>query len=55
MNIFHLRLIRCVRDDDVEPLKTRNSPYVQQHADNPVDWLSWGEQALTLARTQDKL
>jgi len=35
-------------------LAHETSPYLQQHADNPVDWHSWGEEALTLARTQDK-
>jgi len=30
------------------------SPYLQQHADNPVDWFPWGEEALRLAREQDK-
>ena len=30
------------------------SPYLQQHAGNPVDWHPWGEEALTLARDQDK-
>jgi hypothetical protein len=35
-------------------LATETSPYLQQHADNPVDWYPWGEQALTLAREQNK-
>ena len=26
------------------------SPYLQQHADNPVDWYPWGEEALAKAR-----
>src|SRR5438105_12093645 len=30
------------------------SPYLLQHADNPVDWYPWGEQALTRAREEDK-
>ncbi|OIO56189.1 MAG: thioredoxin domain-containing protein [Alphaproteobacteria bacterium CG_4_10_14_0_2_um_filter_63_37] len=30
------------------------SPYLEQHADNPVDWRPWGEPALTLAREQNK-
>lgn len=30
------------------------SPYLLQHADNPVDWHVWGAEALALARTQDK-
>ncbi len=35
-------------------LADATSPYLQQHADNPVDWYQWGEQALQLAREQDK-
>lgn len=30
------------------------SPYLLQHADNPVDWYPWGEEALRLAKEQDK-
>jgi uncharacterized protein YyaL (SSP411 family) len=41
-------------------LRTRNrlareaSPYLQQHAGNPVDWYPWGDEALELARREDK-
>ena len=35
-------------------LATETSPYLLQHADNPVDWWPWCEEALRLARTQDK-
>jgi len=35
-------------------LASETSPYLLQHADNPVDWWPWGEQALALARAQDK-
>ncbi|HEX2826437.1 MAG TPA: thioredoxin domain-containing protein [Burkholderiales bacterium] len=35
-------------------LATETSPYLQQHADNPVDWYPWGEEALALSREQDK-
>ena len=30
------------------------SPYLRQHAHNPVDWYPWGEEALRLAKEQDK-
>jgi uncharacterized protein YyaL (SSP411 family) len=30
------------------------SPYLLQHAHNPVDWYPWGEEAFSLARLQDK-
>lgn len=29
------------------------SPYLLQHADNPVDWFPWGEEALAAARERD--
>ncbi len=35
-------------------LAQETSPYLQQHAGNPVDWYAWGEDALQAARTQDK-
>ena len=30
------------------------SPYLLQHANNPVDWYPWGEEALERARADDK-
>ncbi|BDG61395.1 thioredoxin domain-containing protein [Caldinitratiruptor microaerophilus] len=30
------------------------SPYLQQHAYNPVDWYPWGKEALARARAEDK-
>ena len=30
------------------------SPYLVQHANNPVDWYSWGEEALKRAQEEDK-
>jgi len=30
------------------------SPYLRQHADNPVDWYPWGEEALATARASDR-
>ncbi len=35
-------------------LAAESSPYLQQHADNPVDWYPWGEDALEKARVEDK-
>ncbi len=35
-------------------LAGETSPYLQQHAGNPVDWYPWGEEALARARTEDK-
>ena len=35
-------------------LADESSPYLQQHAENPVDWFAWGAEAFDLARAQDK-
>ena len=35
-------------------LSNQTSPYLLQHADNPVDWMPWNEEALRAAREQDK-
>ena len=35
-------------------LINETSPYLLQHANNPVDWYPWGEEALEKARTENK-
>jgi len=35
-------------------LAHENSPYLLQHAENPVDWYPWGEEALQLARAENQ-
>jgi uncharacterized protein YyaL (SSP411 family) len=35
-------------------LARETSPYLQQHRDNPVDWLPWGDEALRRAREDDR-
>src|SRR3990167_9247800 len=35
-------------------LAEETSPYLLQHAQNPVQWYPWGEEALNLAKTQNK-
>ena len=35
-------------------LSQQTSPYLLQHADNPVEWYPWGEQALQLAKQTNK-
>jgi hypothetical protein len=34
-------------------LGSATSPYLRQHADNPVDWWEWGEEAFAEARRRD--
>ena len=35
-------------------LSRESSPYLRQHADNPVDWYPWGEEAFARAREERK-
>ncbi len=35
-------------------LAAESSPYLRQHAENPVDWYPWGEESLARARYEDK-
>ena len=36
-------------------LANETSPYLLQHANNPVDWMPWGEKAFAKAKKEDKL
>ena len=36
-------------------LAHETSPYLLQHAHNPVDWLPWSEKAFERAKAEDKL
>jgi uncharacterized protein YyaL (SSP411 family) len=38
----------------VNRLASETSPYLRQHADNPVDWYPWGDEAFARARAEDK-
>jgi uncharacterized protein len=40
--------------DVANHLKNETSPYLLQHAENPVDWRPWGEEALRAAQEADK-
>ena len=35
-------------------LINESSPYLQQHAQNPVEWYPWGEEALNKATAEGK-
>jgi len=39
---------------DTNRLAQESSPYLQQHATNPVDWYPWGQEALEKARQENK-
>ena len=38
----------------VNRLADETSPYLRQHAGNPVDWYPWGEEAFARARAEDR-
>jgi uncharacterized protein YyaL (SSP411 family) len=38
----------------VNRLASETSPYLLQHAENPVEWFPWGEEPLAKARAEDK-
>jgi uncharacterized protein YyaL (SSP411 family) len=35
-------------------LSREKSPYLLQHAENPVNWLPWGDEAFARAKKEDK-
>src|SRR5262249_15025123 len=41
-------------NSSVNRLKDSTSPYLRQHADNPVDGYRWGKEALDRARAENK-
>lgn len=43
-----------IRKAEFNKLKTEKSPYLLQHAKNPVDWYPWGEEAFKKAREEEK-
>ncbi|RLL52687.1 thioredoxin domain-containing protein [Mariprofundus sp. EBB-1] len=63
-SLISLMLISVANSQEVNLMKEQppytnaliheSSPYLQQHAHNPVLWLPWGEDAFTLARLQNK-
>src|SRR5438309_9455409 len=42
------------RSDHTNRLAHQKSPYLLQHAHNPVDWYPWGEEAFAKARRENK-
>lgn len=42
------------KSENMNKLKYASSPYLLQHADNPVHWLEWGEEAFAIAKRENK-
>lgn len=47
--------IGCMGQKTPNRLIHQHSPYLRQHAYNPVDWYPWGEEAFEKARRENKL
>jgi uncharacterized protein YyaL (SSP411 family) len=55
VRFYHLGFQRLLRGRALTNRLSRStSPYLLQHADNPVDWYSWGAEALAKAAQDDK-
>ncbi len=50
-------ILHCQRGNSREDnrLAKESSPYLLQHAHNPVDWYPWGDEALERAKKEDKM
>jgi len=44
----------CMKEGKPNRLIDEKSPYLLQHARNPVDWYPWGEEAFSKAEAEDK-
>ena len=53
--IVVLSVFSCEKPYAGNHLVNETSPYLLQHAFNPVDWFPWGQEALTKAEEEDKL
>ena len=52
--MFIILLSACSSAGKKNKLATASSPYLQQHADNPVDWYEWNDKALVTAKKENK-
>lgn len=52
--LLYLFFLGACRNTDLNRLASASSPYLKQHADNPVDWYEWGEVPLTKAKQENK-
>jgi uncharacterized protein YyaL (SSP411 family) len=52
--VFLLLFLISCDTSNKNRLANASSPYLQQHADNPVDWYEWSDEALQLAKKENK-
>lgn len=60
LTVYMVLLVGCGHRPDkgreyANALIHEKSPYLLQHADDPVNWYPWGKEALTLAEKENKL
>jgi len=48
------RSMSSTSSKNLNRLALEKSPYLLQHATNPVDWYPWGEEAFSKARAENK-
>ncbi len=46
---------KIMKEKHINALINETSPYLLQHAHNPVNWYPWGDEALQKAKVEDKL
>jgi len=46
--------VTTVKNKVPNRLSNEKSPYLLQHAYNPVNWFPWSEEAFTKAKTENK-
>lgn len=54
IGVLHLQSCSNVQQQKQNRLQHATSPYLQEHADNPVDWYEWGDEALAKAKQENK-
>ena len=52
--LLSLLFLYSCRSKKPNPLSEASSPYLREHADNPVDWHEWGDEALQIAKKENK-
>ena len=45
--------MNSTKEDFTNDLAEESSPYLLQHAHNPVNWMPWNERTLALAKEED--
>ncbi|MEO5563680.1 MAG: DUF255 domain-containing protein, partial [Chitinophagaceae bacterium] len=52
--LISIFFLSCNRVHKENRLAHASSPYLREHADNPVDWYEWGDEAIQKAKKENK-